>query len=318
MFVPYFISRKRCHKITKMSDIFCFDTHFFLSFCQKTVNLHYKVEFSCMKKIFTIFGCALLAMSMVSCADNEENKPANTTLVTIDFEADALNDKVATNPATWTFMQEGYGWQDEVTSLKHTSIFTNDYGYPVYSGGLTLSRYNTSDVERFATYESDLYVYNSENADSQSGGGADGSDTFLVAYNFDPDVIAELDMRPAVTFADGVARRVVSCQVNSTAYFINIAENGNPFSPAMKDGEEIKIYATGYDATGREGKTVSMSFARKGHLIKQWTKWDLSQLGKVLTIKFNIKGGNTDEWGMTTPKYFAIDNIVVEQELKIE
>ncbi len=28
--------------------------------------------------------------------------------------------------------------------------------------------------------------------------------------------------------------------------------------------------------------------------------------------KFNIIGGNTDEWGMTTPKYFAIDDIVVE------
>jgi hypothetical protein len=31
-------------------------------------------------------------------------------------------------------------------------------------------------------------------------------------------------------------------------------------------------------------------------------------------VKFNIQGGNADEWGITTPKYFAIDNIVVEEK----
>lgn len=266
-----------------------------------------------MKRLFAIFGYMLLAAGMVACEkENEENKPAET--IVIDFEDVVFNDKVATNPATWTFMQEGYSWQDEATSLSHTSIFNNDYGYPIYGGGLTLSRYNTNDVERFSTYETDLYVYNAQNADSQSGGGAEGSNTFLVAYgNFEPEVDAELDMRPTITFANGTARKVMSCEINSTAYFVNIAQNGNPFSPAMKDGEEIKIYATGYDAEGREGKTISMSFARKGSIIKKWTKWDLSPLGKVVTVKFNIKGGNTDEWGMTTPKYFAIDNIVVEK-----
>ena len=273
-----------------------------------------------MKKIFSILGCALLAMGLVACdKDDKPNQLEYPKGFSITFEANALNDKVATSPSTWTFVQEGYGWSEDMFTLSHTSIFTYDYGYAMYGGGLTLSRYNTCDVERFSTYESDLYVYNSENADSQSGGGANGSDTFLIAHgNYDPNVDAELDLRPTITFADGIARKIISCQVNSTAYFVNIAENGNPFSPAMKDGEEIKIYATGYDAAGREGKTVSMSFARKGRLVKEWTTWDLSELGKVLTIKVNIKGGNTDEWGMTTPKYFAIDDIVVEHESKIE
>lgn len=271
-----------------------------------------------MRKFFTILGCAFFAMGLVACDKGDEGQEHINTVV-IDFEDAEFGDKVATSPATWTFMQEGYGWQDAATSLSHSSIFTFDYGYAIYGGGLTLSRYNTSDVVRFSTYESDLYAYNSKNDDAQSGGGANGSDTFLIAYgNYDPNVDAELDLRPTLTFADGVARRIVSCKVNSTAYFVNIAENGNPFSPAMKDGEEIRIYATGYDAQGREGKTISMSFARKGDLIKQWTTWNLTELGKVLTVKFNILGGNSNEWGMTTPKYFAIDDIAVEQELKID
>ncbi|MBO7330883.1 MAG: DUF4465 domain-containing protein, partial [Alistipes sp.] len=139
--------------------------------------------------------------------------------------------------------------------------------------------------------------------------------TFLIAHgNYEPEVDPELDLRPKFEFSDGKARTIKGCQVNCTTYFINIAENGNPFSPALKDGEEIKIYATGYDKSGREGKTAEMTIARKGKIIKEWTSWDLSKLGEVVSVKFNIRGGNADEWGMTTPKYFAIDNIVVEEK----
>lgn len=261
-----------------------------------------------MKRIFAIFALLVVA---VAC-EKEENETARN-LYTIDFEAAELNDKVATTPSTWDFVKEGYGWEDKTNNIAHTSIFTYDYGYALYGGGLTLSRYSTDDVKSHGTYESDLYVYKEGVKDAQKGGGANDSNTFLIAYgNYEPEVDAELDMRPSITFTDG-SHKVMGCFVNSTSYFLNIVENGNPYSPPMKDGEEIKIYATGYDAAGREGKTVEMTLARKGKLIKQWTRWDLSALGEVKTIKFNIRGGYTDEWGMTTPKYFAIDDIVVEE-----
>jgi hypothetical protein len=35
-------------------------------------------------------------------------------------------------------------------------------------------------------------------------------------------------------------------------------------------------------------------------------------LGEVVKVQFYILGGNTDDCGMTTPKYFALDDIVVE------
>lgn len=255
------------------------------------------------------------ALALVAVACNDENKETEREWVTVDFEQNLFKEMTAAVPCTWNFMLEGYTWIEPNTSLYHEAEFTHDYGYALYGGGLTLSRYNTSDVERFGSYEYDLYVYNPKNADSTKGGGAGGSDTFLISYgNYEPAVDAELDMRPTIEFADGKARMVKGCQVNSTSYFINIAENGNAYSPALKDGEEVKIYATGYDAAGREGKTVEMTLARKGKIVKQWTSWDLTALGEVVSIKFNIKGGNTDEWGMTTPKYFAIDDIVVEKK----
>lgn len=263
-----------------------------------------------MKRIIIIF--ALLVAVACQKENDEQNEVATFT---IDFEDSLFDSDVAEVASSWNFVLEGYSWIEPNTSLYHEAIFTHDYGYAMFGGGLVVSSYNANDPTSFGTYEQDLYVYNAQNKNSKKGGGAGGSDTFLIAYgNYEPEVDAELDMRPSITFSDGKAHVIKCCQVNSTTYFINIAENGNPFSPAMKDGEEIKIYATGYDAAGREGKTVEMSFARKDKLIKQWTAWDLSALGEVVTVKFNILGGNTDEWGMTTPKYFAIDDIVVEKK----
>lgn len=257
--------------------------------------------------LLTISGLVLLAACS---ADNDSEPTPPKATYTIDFEDDAFQSKVATESSSWDFVQEGYAWQDEQTSLCHTVIFGDWYA----GGGLILSRYNTSDPAAKGTYESDLYVYNANNEDSTTGGGYDGSNTFLIANgNYEPDIDAELDLRPEMTFADGKPRTIRECWVNSTSYFVNIAENGNAFSPAMKEGEEIRLYATGYDAQGREGRTVEFSFARKGALIKEWSRWDLASLGEVVSIKFNIRGGNTDEWGMTTPKYFAIDHIVVEE-----
>ena len=267
-----------------------------------------------MKKIFTLMGFVALAMGLVACAEKEHIDKDDHPTYTFTFEDAALESKVATSPSTWDFVQEGYGWQESYFKLTHTAQFHSDYGYPVFGCGLILSRYRTNDLAAHGTYESDLYVYSQQQGDNLVAGGAESSDTFLVAYcNYEPEVDAELDMRPSMSFAER-SYHIESCMVNSTSYFINIAENGNPYSPAMKEGEQITLYATGYDDQGREVKSVSMPFARKGKLTKEWTKWDLSALGRVRTVKFNIRGGNTDEWGMTTPRYFAIDNIVIRVE----
>lgn len=257
----------------------------------------------------------LFAFTLAMVACNNDNDKQDRKWLTLDFEDNIFDANVAEIASTWSFVKEGYTWIEPQTSLYHEAKFTYDYGYAMFGGGLILSSFNSNDPASFGTYEQDLYVYNSKNVNSKKGGGANGSNRFLISFgNYEPEVDPELDLRPKIEFADHKARVIRGCQVNCTTYFINIAENGNPFSPALKDGEEIKIYATGYDAAGREGKSVSMTIARKGKIIKEWTSWDLSKLGEVVSVKFNIKGGNTNEWGMTTPKYFAIDNIVVEDK----
>lgn len=266
-----------------------------------------------MKNIFITFVAMALAATFISCSE-ENDEP---TRVTITFEGAAWKNYVATDSYTSNFVTENYIWRDEQTTLTSAPLFTESswggQSYKYFSAGLTLSAYNTAQISGFDTYfyNGDLYCYNPKTSMANKGGGNNGSDNFLVTYGNYEEGVGE-DMRPEIYFADGKARKVLGCYVCSTAYFVQIAENGNDYSPALTAEDEVKIYATGYDASGKELSTVSMSLAKKGAIVKSWTAWDLSALGEVAKIKFNIKGGPTDDWGMMLPKYFAIDDITVE------
>ena len=51
---------------------------------------------------------------------------------------------------------------------------------------------------------------------------------------------------------------------------------------------------------------------RKG--VKEWTKWDLSSLGKVARVEFNLVGSEElyeSGYGLGAPGYFAYDDVAV-------
>ena len=109
-----------------------------------------------------------------------------------------------------------------------------------------------------------------------------------------------------------MARTSQSCYINSTCYFLSVAAKGNALAPALEEGQDVLIHATGYDAAGKETGTVTMTFASKDKLIKEWTKWDLSSLGKVAKVRFNMTGGPDNGYGFSMPAYYALDDITIE------
>ena len=256
----------------------------------------------------SIFCVALLALA--ACSEKEDGHPRH--LLTFEGpEWTALSASTYGEPYSSVVVAEGYAWRDEKSSLSSRALV--DYTYGAYiRGGMLVSSYNSDDIATYGDYSKDLYVYNATSTSPTQGGGADGSDNFLIVVgNYDDH--SNGDERAEMFFADGRERKVVGCVVNSTTYFLNIAQNGNPFSAPLAEGDVVEIFATGYDSTGAETATASMVLARKGSYITEWTEWDLSSLGRVAKVRFNIKGGPATEWGMTTPKYFAIDNIAIEE-----
>lgn len=260
-----------------------------------------------MKKIF-LFALGVATTVLTACSD--EQTPNSYTL---DFEGEQWNtiSAVAVGDAySSNVVANGYEWADGQTSL--TSRALVDYTYGAYiRGGMLLSSYNSDDVATYGDYSKDLYVYNPSPTSITKGGGYGGSDNFLIVVgNYDD--FSNGDERAEMFFSDGRARQIKGCYVNSTTYFLNIAQNGNAFSAPLGEQDEVVISATGYDSSGAETATISFTLARKGDYITRWTAWDMQALGKVVKVRFNIEGGPMTEWGMTTPKYFAIDNIVIE------
>ena len=265
-----------------------------------------------MKRFFSVLAIAAAVIAMVGCSKDEE--PQMNSVV-VDFEGAEWN---AINAATLgkcyssEIMTEDYAFTDAASSLSMEPIFSDYDGYKYYAGGFTVSSYNTADINAIGSYEYDLYLYNARSQNPNKGGGRNGSDNFLVAYGNLDSVEGSIDARPTLRFADGVARTIKGCYVASTSYFVNVCNNGNSFAEKLGDDDEVRLYAYGYDASGRLTGSVEMSFARKGRLTTEWTAWDLSALGEVVSVRFNILGGPSTPYGMTSPKYFAIDDITIE------
>lgn len=252
-----------------------------------------------------LFAAAFAAAAMLaSCS--EDGPSIETAIVT--FEGSAWTPFVASSfDATYSgeVATADYVWEDSATSLTGPNIFSGGY----FSGGWVVSSYNSNDLSAYGDYATDLYVYNPTNENATTRGGHNNSDTFLIGYGNKSDWG---DFRPSLKFADGKARVVCGCYVNSTCYFLNIAKNGNYSSPAIGEGEKVEIHATGYDAEGNETGTVTMLFAEKDRMITTWTAWDLSSLGEVVEVKFDMTGDVENEYGFAMPTYYAIDDVTVE------
>lgn len=249
---------------------------------------------------------ALSLGALLSCEKHSDE----ASRVTITFEGEAwsalqaqsLQDSYSSNVSG-----SSYRWQDATTSLGCDAVIADGY---ILSGAI-LSSYNSSDILTYGDYTKDLYVYNGASSSATQGGGHAGSDNFLVAVGNYVDGSPK-DERVELRFMDGKARTIAGCFINTTTYFQNIVKNGNPFSPALGEDDVVEIEAVGYTATGAATAPLRMELARKGRCVEQWTAWDLSSMGEVVSVRLNVVGGPTTEWGMTTPKYFAIDDITVE------
>ena len=49
------------------------------------------------------------------------------------------------------------------------------------------------------------------------------------------------------------------------------------------------------------------------YIVYQWTHVDFSQLGTVDELRFTMTSSDNEEFGMNTPAYFAMDNLVVPE-----
>lgn len=282
-----------------------------------------------MKKVFFYAGLLLAStMLLTSCEDDEEVKDGEeeSPFIVLTFEdADYKADANMVGEKSWTSLidnpqyggpllypasaEDIYNWND----ANHTflaSEFANTYGDgKFWGGGHAISNYVDMDLAN-GDFNHQLAVYYK---DAKTGkGGHNGSANFCVHNGFQEYDMPGNGMHPYIYFMDGVDRVVDHMYVCATTYTMNAAINDGGLTEKLGATDWIKIKAMGTNTDG-EVKTSEFYMAKDGKMIEGWQKWDLSSLGAVTMIEFNMSGSQTSNYGMVQPAYFAYDDVAVRK-----
>lgn len=206
-----------------------------------------------------------------------------------------------------------YSWYDEGnTFLKHEMPV--NFGTTCYwGGGHAISNYVETDMSK-GDYLTQLAVYSK---DPVTGfGGHNGSENFCVHFGYkDGSPYNMTENLPAIYFGDGQARVIDHLYIMWNTYLANCVFNGNGLTAPLTPDGYVKVIATGFDANGDKIETELEYFlAGSNGTIQEWSKWDLSSLGKVSKIEFNMAGDSDNGYGFSQPAYFCYDDVAVRFE----
>jgi hypothetical protein len=190
------------------------------------------------------------------------------------------------------------------------------------SGGVTF--YNDYNAEWFSW---DGFAYSNvtdattAGYDNQYGvitaGGHAGSANFGVVYVSAMSTIG----LPTLELAE--ASTLSGLYVTNTTYPYLSMRDGDDYAKQFggetgADPDWFLLTIEGFDAEGDSTGTVEFYLAdfraedaADDYIISDWTFVDLTALGVVATLQLSLSSSDMGEWGMNTPSYFAIDDVML-------
>ena len=195
---------------------------------------------------------------------------------------------------------EIYRWYDE-GNTELCASFDPDGDNMYWNGGEALSNYVNAD------YATSVIDYTAQLA--APIGGHNGSKNFCVHNGFFDGVFYTAP-RGGIWFKDGVARVVDHMFVCLTSYALSAGLVPGAFTQPATETDWVKLVAIGTDADGNT-KELSLTMCENGKFVETWKKWDLSSLGEIVRLDFNITSSMANEYGMSFTGYFAYDDIAV-------
>jgi hypothetical protein len=254
------------------------------------------------KGILLFLGILLSGLFFTACEDDDES--AKT--VTAEFE----NLSLSAN-SHW-----------DGSDMSGDMIADNTYQTNMKSGELIFpNTYYTGDFpywEGFA-YSNETDVSTPGYANQYScfaGSGANNSDIFMVTYvsSFNP---------PVITHEEGGLFEPLTMYVTNTTYAALSMKDGDMFTKKFggesgDDPDWFKLTIKGIDETGAETGAVEFYLAdfrpadnTQDYILDQWEVVDISSLGEVQQLTFELSSSDVGDYGMNTPAYFCLDDLKI-------
>ncbi|MBQ4391019.1 MAG: DUF4465 domain-containing protein [Paludibacteraceae bacterium] len=238
-----------------------------------------------MKKQILIL--AALALAFAACkSSNDPDAPFQLTVATFENYAGGIN--VAHADTCWqgaNAPQEGANkW------LSGTYMFTTN---KANWGGFTAFTV-TNETSNTSTGMTAPYR-------SASGGAYAGNNFVVWADPYSTDAVVKF-----------TAHTVPGFFVNNSAYAVNSMCNGDGYAKKFGQDDYFVLYCIGWKS-GALVDTVKVYMAKDGEYINQWTYVDLSTLGKIDAMSFQMWGNDITTYDgqtyyLNTPAYFCMDN----------
>ena len=228
-----------------------------------------------------ILFVAALALTFAAC--NQNGEVADKTVAT--FEEAAISPM--TTESTFKYSVDTTVYL-ESGNFKCQQIVAYKGSYVV--GGV-VSNQTSTDVKGY------------EDAYKSAKGGAYAGKNYLVWY-------ADAWTPNAIKLASAaVVPGMYVCNTALVEKMIKLGDGMSTIVGGFTDDDHLLLTITG----SLEGKDVNgkvdFYLAQGKNIVTDWTYVDLSTLGKIDELHFAMSGTKSNDYGLTTPTYFCIDNL---------
>lgn len=200
-----------------------------------------------------------------------------------------------------------------------------------WDGGFVISDWNyKSNIpgksgDWWYSYLNQCSVYSG--TDGANDGGYNESSNFALMFGYVDSYNSTYAAYPTLEFTSG-SGVIDGMYICLSSYTYGVIEYGNTFgsigeaTPLEDIDGYFKLLAYGYNATTptNGGDPVEIYLANysldeNDGIIKDpitiWEYFDLSSLGTVTHVEFNLEGSDSGAYGLNTPAYVCMDNISV-------
>lgn len=177
------------------------------------------------------------------------------------------------------------------------------------------------------SYNNQMSVYDTTSVNGSNEGAGHSGNNFAVVYGYSDEYNTEWMAQPEFYLTgEYTLKGLWFC---NSSYTYGVIMHGNKFGASgVATPLSAQVDASGkhigyfqvelecYDFAGNKLATYTKVLAdyRNGkneNPVTTWTYWPINQAG-VGFVKFNFSGSDTGEYGLNTPAYLCIDDIVFE------
>ena len=160
--------------------------------------------------------------------------------------------------------------------------------------------------------------YNYDQFRSAAGGAYEGTNYAVAYYSAPSDWFAGYT-DPLTLTNSAEPQTVTGFYITNTVYTLDAILHGDYANDAFSAGDYMSVTAKGYNGAEKTGEVVfyladyRSENTEEHFALSTWKWFDLSSLGAITRLEFELFTTKSDNYGFTTPTYFCLDNFGTEK-----